>query len=218
VAAGFILTRVLKGLSNAGWEATNAVAKYNGSLLGAQKALEVSRMLREVGMASALQESGTDHLQAQNRLERAMHPWLVMFEKMKSKIGAAVTNFGASVIENPFAAMADAVPDFLVEGLGMDNNQFVKYWENYGASIADNPLGYMFGLTPPGMAMNAMGMEEQNVYLKEISDLIKGWLGIVDVEPQAVIDPLALHNGLINQGFQPMAPLPGLGAAPPNVP
>jgi len=217
---------VLKKMSNMGWEQVNAVAKFNGALLGAQKRIEVGNILRDIEMANALQKSGAEHLDNQERINEALHYWKLMWGKLSSRLGAWATGVIADWAENPLGAIADSVmSDTLLEwtGLGADfDDVFVDSAKQLGSDLFNNPLATVAGgaidMMMPDALLEALGMgaETDDKLIEEVKDFFKWakikWPGQAD---KLKLDPLMMHNHIIGPAFdQQPAPLAGLGAAP----
>ena len=221
IAAGVVLNK----MSHLGWEQINAVAKYNGTLLAAQKRIEVGNILRDIDMAHQLAGPGSEHMAQQERLNKALHPWKVQFNKMKTRLGGWATGVMADVVENPVGALADILPDLMLEkvGLGADwDDEFVAYGKQVGKDLWANPVGAMAthgvdAMFPDRLLeLVGLGAEADDELVKEVRGMFTWVKEQFGADKPEKIDPLEMHNMIIGPAFGgPPPPLQGLGAAPP---
>lgn len=74
VAAAAVVVSALYKLGMQGYETALRVSQFNGQLAAAKAQLDVSRMMRDIGTANALSESGEGFMKALNKLEETLRP------------------------------------------------------------------------------------------------------------------------------------------------
>jgi hypothetical protein len=189
VAAVGVTTRAMQRLARMGIAAADRVSKFSGTILAARAALEVGRTVRDIEKANAIGSDAANYYRSVNRFEQAMEPIYTGLEKMGLKIAAFTIGFGADFVESPYKTLMDiAMPDFI---FGRPEDGFVQDILIKAAAEIDKKLA--------------------NVLV---------FLGLMAKEHEAPegpvnMDPLALHNIMINGAFRGQRPkVPGLGAAP----
>lgn len=229
IAAAVGAAVVIGKMSHMGWEQINAVAKYNGTLLAAQKRLEVGNLLREIDMAQHVAEPGAEHMANQERIHHALHYWKVLWAKLSTTLGAYATGVIADWAENPVGAAADMLaPDWFLSILGAvgmpvdatSDDNVVAEAKQFGRELFDNPLAALAGGTIdmffPDAVLQAVGLgaEADDEAIALIKDMF-AWAKIrwPEIgEDNRGVDQLGFHHLLIGTPQPP--PVPGLGAAP----
>lgn len=74
VAAAAVAVQALYKLGMQGYETALRVSQFNGQLAAAKAQLDVSRMIRDIGTANSLSESGKGFMEALNKLEDTLRP------------------------------------------------------------------------------------------------------------------------------------------------
>lgn len=114
-------TGILRQLGNTAWRSVNAIAKWNGVLLGSQLRLEVGRRQRMINSGFELQDEGQQRFEAQDRFEQAMHPFKTALERFGLKIETLALNTASEAIRDPMKTIVDGmIPDAILQAIGVD--------------------------------------------------------------------------------------------------
>lgn len=161
-----VVVSALKALANNAWQATQELASYNSNLAFASATLNFNREMRKIQAAQAIAVGGffegKDRIQAEDRMEQAMQPFVDAMHVMGNDIGTAATITLAAILESVnmiLALMAKggnvakipamAAADSLLPGLGRALGALIGQ-QNGNNQVNGNPIGGLMGLGGQG--------------------------------------------------------------------